>query len=242
MKKFVFLVLILLSLGGGMYFWKTQRAKKMKEPKIKSDLVPLSAPRKDSEVSLEEAIARRRSRRDFTNEPLTLEQLGQILWAAQGITDKKTGFRTAPSAGALYPLEIYVVVKEEGEGLEGVEGLEGGVYHYRPEEHALELHLRKDVHQDFVAACLGQGACEQAPVSLVVAAVYERMTGKYGERGRRYVDNEVGHVGQNIYLQTESLGLGAVVIGAFIDEEVSRVLNLPSSHKPLYIMPLGRPG
>lgn len=196
----------------------------------------LPEPKLKGKVSLEEAITKRRSKRDFLDQPLSLAQLSQILWAAQGVTDESTGFRAAPSAGALYPLEIYVVVGERG-----VDGLEAGAYYYQPEEHSLEPHLKQDVHQDFVAACLNQGACNLAPVSLVIAAEYERTTEKYGERGRRYVETEAGHVGQNVYLQVEALGLGAVTIGAFDDEAISQVLNLPPKHQPLYIMPIGYP-
>lgn len=194
----------------------------------------LPEPKLKGEVSLEEAIFKRRSQRNFLSKPLNLFQLSQILWAAQGVTDKSSGFRTVPSAGALYPLEIYVVVKEKG-----VEGLEVGVYRYQPEKHSLELHLKEYQLQDFVRACLNQEACGLAPVCLVIATEYERTTAKYGERGRRYVEIEVGHAGQNIYLQAEALGLGTVAIGAFIDEEVSRVLNFPLNLKPLYIMPAG---
>lgn len=196
----------------------------------------LPEPKFKGEVSLEETISKRRSRRNFLNKPLPLNEISQILWAAQGVTDKSLGFRTVPSAGALYPLEIYLIVKEKG-----VEGLEVGVYHYQPQDHSLKPYFKDYSHQDFVRACLSQEACELAPVCLVIAAEYERTTAKYGERGKRYVEIEVGHVGQNIYLQAEALGLGTVTIGAFIDEEISRVLNLPSSHKPLYIMPIGYP-
>jgi len=236
MKKFLPVLL-----GGGLilaflgfFLWQTRKTKEV-EPMAKNNSF-LPEPRLKGEISLEEAIFKRRSQRNFLNKPLSLSQLSQILWAAQGVTDKSTGFRTAPSAGALYPLEIYLLVKEKG-----VEGLEVGVYHYQPEKHSLELYLKGYSHSDFVRACLNQQACNLAPVSLVIAAEYERTTGKYGERGKRYVEIEVGHVGQNIYLQAETLGLGTVAIGAFIDGEISQVLNLPPSHKPLYIMPIGYP-
>lgn len=200
--------------------------------------IELPEPKKEGGVSLEEAIQKRRSRRNFTNKPLNLGQLSQILWAAQGVTGENWGtkLRSAPSAGALYPLEIYLVVKKEG-----IEGLEVGIYHYLPDEHSLELHVAGDVYEAFGGACLEQGACRTAPLSLVIVAEYERTTAKYGERGRRYVHMEVGHVGQNVYLEAEVLGLGTVTIGAFDDERISRVLDLPQEHKPLYIMPIGWP-
>lgn len=215
---------------------KSERLPEMTPNLIEENQIKLPEPRKAGEVSLEEAIQKRRSRRDFTDQPLTLKQISQILWAAQGITDESTGFRTAPSAGALYPLELYLVVKDEG-----VEGLVGGVYHYQTEDHSLQIYLEEDVQKDFAEACLSQSAVFQAPVSLVITAEYERTTGKYGEKGKRYVEIEAGHVGQNVYLQVEALGLGTCAIGAFDDGEVSKILNLPATQKPLYVMPIGHP-
>jgi len=165
---------------------------------------------------------------------LTLEEVSQILWAAQGITDS-TGLRAAPSAGALYPLDVYVVV-----GSQGVEGLEEGVYHYLPQSHSLEPTLEGDVRQTLANLSIRQMFIAQAPLSLLITAEYERTTGKYGDRGVRYVHMEAGHVGQNVYLQAEALGLGTVTVGAFQDEEISRALNLPPNYMPLYVMPTGR--
>lgn len=203
---------------------------------VNEDFIILPEPRRTGETSLEETIQRRRSRRDFGDQALTLDRVSQILWAAQGITDEAQGFRAAPSAGALYPLEIYLVIKDQG-----VEGLEPGVYHYFPEGHRLQVRVKEDIYSEFAQACLGQEAVVQAPASLVVTAEYGRTTGKYGERGKRYVEIEVGHVGQNIYLQAEALELGTCAIGAYNDEEVSRILTLPAERRPLYIMPLGHP-
>lgn len=191
--------------------------------------VPPAQKEKDN-LSVEEAIAKRRSERSFHDSPLAKEQLFQILWAAQGITGD--GKRSAPSAGATYPLEIYAVVGK-------VEGLEAGVYRYVPKNHSLEPHLSGDRRKELAVASLGQSFIADAPLVIVITAEYERTTKKYGERGIRYVHIEVGHVGQNIYLQAESLGLGTVAVGAFYDDEVSRVLNLPGNHAPLYIMPIG---
>lgn len=190
-------------------------------------MIVLPPPKTKGAVSLEESIANRRSIRDFLDKALSLTQLSQILWSANSV----------PSAGGLYPLEIYLVIKKGG-----VEGVESGVYHYQPENHSLELQLKEYNHQDFVSACLSQEPCDLAPVSLVIAAVYERTTGKYGERGIQYVHLEAGHAAQNICLQVAALNLGTVTIGAFIDKEVSRILNLPDNHQPLYILPLGWPG
>lgn len=216
--------------------WITLRLPEMTPNLIEGDRIKLPEPKKTGEVSLEEAIQKRRSRRDFADKPLTLKQISQILWAAQGITDESTGFRAAPSAGALYPLELYLVVKDGG-----AEGLVGGVYYYQPESHSLQTHLKEVVYNDFVSACLGQSAVSQAPVSLIIAAEYRRTTGKYGEKGKRYVEIEVGHVGQNVYLQAETLGLGTCAIGAYNDQEVLKILNLPATQRLLYVMPIGHP-
>ena len=195
----------------------------------------LPGPRLKGEMTLEEAILKRRSRRDFKDSPLTLGEISQILWAAQGITDE-TGLRAAPSAGALYPLDLYLVV-----GKQGVEGLGDGVYHYLPQSHSLEPILGGDVRQTLARLSLGQMFIAEAPLSLLITAEYERTTKKYGDRGVRYVHMEAGHAGQNVYLQAEALGLGTVTIGAFQDEEISQALNLPRNYKPLYVMPIGHP-
>lgn len=197
----------------------------------------LPAPALDGTVSVEAAIKGRRSERNFRPAPLEMKQLSQLLWAAQGITDlhpdpAQRFRRAAPSAGAQYPLDIYVVA-----GL--VEGLEAGVYHYRPREHAVSLRTAADLRRQLAGACLGQAFIAPAPVSIVITAEYGRITGRYGERGIRYAHMEAGHVGQNLHLQAEALGLGTVVIGAFRDDEVAEVLNLPRKHEPLSVMPVG---
>lgn len=192
----------------------------------------LPKPRFEGGVSLEEAISRRRSTRRFSGRDITKDHLSQLLWASQGITHGC--YRAVPSAGATYPLEVHVVV-----GDSGVEALDGGVYDYVPLDHSIVLHLRGDVRKDLCSACLGQDFIVSAPFSLVVSSDYSRTTSTYGERGVRYVHMEVGHVGQNVALQGEALGLSSVMVGAFRDELVSRVLNLPSELKPLYIVPVG---
>jgi SagB-type dehydrogenase family enzyme len=197
--------------------------------------ISLPDPRLKGEMTLEEAILKRRSRRDLKDSPLTLGEVSQILWAAQGITDR-AGLRAAPSAGALYPLDLYLVV-----GKRGVEGLGEGVYHYVPQSHSLEPTLEGDVRQTLARLSSGQMFIAEAPLSLLITAEYERTTKKYGDRGVRYVHMEAGHVGQNVYLQAEALGLGTVTVGAFQDEEISQALNLPPSYRPLYVMPIGHP-
>jgi len=199
-----------------------------------SEAIRLPQPDTEGKMSVEEAISRRRSRRDFSDRPLTLEQLGQLLWCAQGITDGRGAKRAAPSAGATYPIEVYVAV---GEGC--VTGLKQGVYRYVPSGHALVQAGREDIRARVAAAALGQEFLAEAPVDVLIAADYARTTGRYGERGVRYVHMEVGHIGQNIYLQAEALGLGTVAVGAFRDEQVARHFGLPDGQVALYLMPLG---
>lgn len=188
--------------------------------------IQLPAPRTESAVSLEQAIAKRRSVRDYAPRGLSWEEVGQLVWAGQGITDPRQGLRAAPSAGALYPLELYVVVKE-------------GVYHYLPARHALELVKRGDQREVLCAAALSQRSVRHASLNIVIAAVYERTGAKYGSRAERYVMLEAGHVCQNILLQAVALGLGGVPIGAYFDDRVQAVLGCPSDHRVLYIIPVG---
>jgi len=194
--------------------------------------IELPAPRLEGAVSVEEAIRRRRSRRSFADSPLTPAQLGQLLWSAQGVTEGRK--RAAPSAGASYPMEVFVAV-----GPAGVGSLEAGVYRYLPAEHALEPHLAGDVRTQAAAAASGQRFLADAPVDILLAADYGRTAQRYGERARRYVDMEAGHISQNLYLQAEALGLGTVAVGAFDDAEVARVFRLPANLAPLYLMPVG---
>ncbi len=186
-------------------------------------------------MPLEEAVARRRSIRDFTPEPISQLQLSQILWAGQGIINSSLRLRAVPSAGATYPLEIFVVC-----GRNSVDKIGDGIYHYSPANHSLTLHQRGDVRLELARAALNQEFIHQAPIDIIICAVYQRTTLSYGSRGERYVHMEVGHAGQNIYLQATALGLATVAIGAFDDEQVRRVLRLDKQYKPLYIMPVGR--
>ena len=193
-------------------------------------------PKTSGAVSVEEALARRRSVREYADKSLIIEQVMQLLWAAQGITHRQYGFRTAPSAGGTYPLEIYVVTKPSG-----VEGLEAGIYHYEPRDHRLVERIMGDFSGQLMAAALDQEWVGSAPVNFVITAVFDRTTGKYGERGVRYVWQETGHAAQNIYLQAVALGLGNVVIGGFHDAEVERSLELSDREKAAYVIPVGVP-
>jgi len=184
-------------------------------------------------VSIEQSLLKRRSTRSYTGEPITLQELSQLLWAAQGITDSGRGFRTAPSAGALYPLEVYVVAGD-------VQNLVSGIYKYEPDEHELARLIDGDKKSELADIALAQACVKEGALAIVFTAVYERTTVKYGERGIRYVHIEVGHAAQNVCLQAVAMGLGIVPVGAFHDEPVARLLNLPDNEQPLYIIPVGR--
>ncbi|HOE73940.1 MAG: nitroreductase A [Deltaproteobacteria bacterium ADurb.BinA179] len=194
----------------------------------------LPDPRTQGGVSVEEALFTRRTVRSFSTYPLVGSQLSQILWAAQGVTDQGKGLRSVPSAGGLYPMELYAAV---GEG--AVTGLEKGIYRYEPDAHGIERISDRDVRNDLGRASLSQMWISPAPVSLVVCAEYPRVTAKYGHRGERYALIEAGCMAQSISLEARSLGLQTGIVGAFIDEEVIGVLRLPPSHEPLLIMPVG---
>lgn len=188
----------------------------------------LPAPRTESSRSLEAALQARRSVREFTAEPLTVAQIGQLLWAAQGTTDRDGG-RTAPSAGALYPLEIYAVTV-------------GSVERYAPDEHALVPVHATDRRDALQAAALDQDCVSAAPLVLVVTGVVARTAVKYGQaRALRYVHLEAGHAAQNVLLQAVTLGLGGVAVGAFDDRRVQQALDLPADHEPLYLLCIGHP-
>ena len=186
------------------------------------------------DVSLEEALGERRSIRSFRNEPLSLDDLSQLLWAAQGVSDELRGLRTAPSAGATYPLETFVAVGD-------VTGLDPAVYRYHPDTHRLSMSTAGDVRDELANAALGQRFVAEAPATIILAAIYERTAQRYGDRAERYVHMEAGHAAQNLALQTTALGLGTVPVGAFRDERVAGVLGLDAEEVPLYLLPIGHP-
>ncbi|MCX7626758.1 MAG: SagB/ThcOx family dehydrogenase [Candidatus Sumerlaeaceae bacterium] len=200
----------------------------------KQAMIRLPAPVTTGTVTVETAIQRRRSVREFTTAALTVQQLSQLLWSAQGVTHHQSGFRTAPSAGATYPLEVYAVVGN-------VQGLSSGVYRYYPAEHSIRLHSTGDRRSQLAVACLSQSWVREAPASLVITAVYERTTNRYGKRGLQYVHMEVGHAAQNVYLQATAIGLGTVIVGAFNDSAVAECLALPTQEVPLAVLPVGEP-
>lgn len=191
-------------------------------------IVTLPKPDLKGLMPLEQAIAARRSLREFSSKSLIWEQIGQLAWAAQG-QDGRSRYRTVPSAGATYPLELFVVTEQ-------------GLFHYLPGKHAVARLTDQDLRARLAAAAWGQEFVAAAPVTLVFAAEFARTTGRYGERGIRYVYMEAGHAAQNVHLQAESLGLGSVAVGAFDDASVGKVLELPSHLEPLYMVPVGYAG
>ena len=188
-------------------------------------IVTLPKPNLDGSMSLEQSIASRRSCRDFRSQPLTLEQIGQLAWAAQG-QDAKSKYRTVHSAGATYPLELFVVNEQ-------------GLFHYLLGKHALEKLAGQDLRSALATAAWGQEFIEAAPLTMVFAAEFDRTTRRYGKRGIRYVYMEAGHAAQNVHLQAEVLGLGSVAVGAFDDASVSKVLSLPINFEPVYMVVVG---
>lgn len=223
-------VVILISLG-----WAVLPLVLVKEPgaqPVDGIHITLPDPVMESSTSLEAALAARRSIRDYQASGLSLEEVAQLLWAAQGVTHP-AGYRTAPSAGALYPLEVYLIAGD-------VEDLQSGVYRYLPPEHALTMTLEGDVRAALAEAALGQTWVREAPASLLITGVFERSSQRYGARGERYVYIEAGAAAQNVSLQAISLGLGTVFVGAFLVDRVHKVAGLLESEIPLVIIPAGR--
>ncbi|MEM3138325.1 MAG: SagB/ThcOx family dehydrogenase [Thermofilaceae archaeon] len=206
------------------------------------EVIHLPPPKKITEMSVEESILHRRSVREFAVDPLKFEHFSMILWSAFGITEPRQELRASPSAGATYPMEVYVVVGEKSVEIKGGLYLEAGVYKYDPFTHSIKLMKKGDFRRDLASAALGQQWVEEAPINIVICAVFERTTRVYGKRGEiRYVPMEVGHAGQSIYLMSTALGYGTVAVGAFYDEQVARVVSVARDEVPLYIMPVGVP-
>jgi SagB-type dehydrogenase family enzyme len=214
-KKLLIAALVLELLGGlAVSAEKINKTIKLPEPKI------------IGKMSIEESIFRRRSERSFLPNELTMDQLSQLLWAAQGITDKSWGFRAAPSAGSLFPLTIYVIKKD-------------GIFKYVPDGHKLVQTSSEDVRPSLVRASLGQNFIGDAPAVFIVAGNFRIVEAKFGQRSYRYLNMEIGHAAENIQLQAVSLGLVSVPVGAFWDDVVAKTLDLPDTQDPFYIIPVG---
>ena len=198
-----------------------------------AEAVKLPPPVKTGGMALAEALQIRRTVRRFASRPLDLVQVSQLLWSAGGATDPR-GLRTAPSAGATFPLDLYLVVGERG-----VKALPAGIYHYRVEAHALAFVAPGDARAAVARASLHQSWMAEAPVMVVITGEYRRCTARYGERGVRYTHMEAGNVSQNLFLAAEALGLGAGIVGAFEDKALAQAVKLPPAHDPLLVMPVG---
>lgn len=236
-------LILILAMSGFAQESVAEKVKHISE----AESISLPVPQHDSPISVEKAISLRRSIRDYVDIPVSISEISQILWAAQGFTRERKepprmwnpkyewqgGLRTAPSAGALYPMEIYVLAGN-------IEGLSKGVYKFIPKNHSLKRVMGVDKRTDLCNASLKQASIEKAAAVMVMAGVYERTSFKYGERAERYVHIEVGGIAENVYLQGMTLGIGTVIIGAFNDKEVKSVLQLPEDEHPLAIMPLGK--
>ncbi len=191
-----------------------------------SDKIQLSEPDTEGAESLEKVLAERRSVRKFTDKPVFEKELAQLLWAGQGITASERGFRTAPSAGALYPLKLFAVNKD-------------GVFEYSPEGHNLVQRIDRDIQDALSKAALGQSSVRQAAVNIVIAGAESKLAIKYHRKAKRYMLLEAGHAAQNILLQATALDLGAVPVGAFLIQSVDSLLKLPDAYEPLYIIAVG---
>ncbi len=196
------------------------------------DVIQLPEPVQDGSVSVEYALLNRRSVRHYKDEPLTLSEISQLLWAAQGITSER-GLRTAPSAGALFPLEVYVVAAN-------IAHLPTGIYKFNSRDRTLLKNVDEDKRNQLSQAALNQRSIARAPAVLLICAVYERVTRTYGQRGIPYTLMEIGHAAQNVCLQAVAMGMGTVVIGAFRDEEIKMIANLAKDEQPVYIIPIGK--
>jgi SagB-type dehydrogenase family enzyme len=194
----------------------------------------LIPPRKKSSVSIEETLNKRRSHRKYLSMKIQAEDVSQLLWSVYGITKPKWGLRTTPSAGAVYPLNIYLLVRK-------VKNIAEGVYKYNPIDSTILRLIEQDILKRVARAALNQKMISDAPACILITADIEKMIPRYGEnRSLRYIYMEAGHAAQNIYLQAEALHLGTCAIGAFNDSEVKELLKMHKSEEPLYIMPIGK--
>ncbi|MFA6548565.1 MAG: SagB/ThcOx family dehydrogenase [Candidatus Margulisiibacteriota bacterium] len=211
MRKFISCLILVIAIGGSV---------------LSARIINLPPPKTQGNISIEQSIAQRRSEREFDEREISLEQLSQILWAAQGITDNSFGFRAAPSAGALYPLTFYVTKKD-------------GVFRYVPDGHKLVELSNTDVRPQLLRASLGQNYIREAPVDIIIAANFAITQAKFGQRAFRYVCMEVGHAAENIHLQAVALGLVSIPVGSFWDDVIRSDLSIPDTQDPLYIIPVG---
>lgn len=223
MTQKIFLLIFVILYGGGFMIEENSSVQSKSGSGIR--FLPKLAPK--GGMSLLETLWQRRSVRSFSSKTLSDNEISQLLFAAQGISDTQRSLRTAPSAGATYPLETYLVTAD-------------GLYHYLPDKHALRMLKSGDIRSELSAAALGQNAIREAPAIIIFSAIFERTTGRYRDRGVRYVYIEVGHAAQNVHLMAVALGLASVPIGAFDDAKVARIIGVSQSEKVLYLIPVGK--
>jgi SagB-type dehydrogenase family enzyme len=211
----------------------TQTAAKVKTNN-RGETMKLPLAKTEGMVSVEHAIKQRRTHRSFTKKEVGLNQLSQLLWAAGGITEDNGFKRAAPSGGALYPIDIYVAV-----GRQRVAELDAGLYRYEPNSHMVTHINQQDLRGQIAGASLFQMWMADAPIQVIIVADYSRSTIKYKNRGIRYAMIEAGHMGQNVFLQAEALGLKAGIVGAFNDKKLIKIMDISPSYEPLLVMPIG---
>ena len=240
-KKKIGLVIILLvvfvGVLGAYYFYQPNKSSSTTSAnRYVINVTYLPSPQLSGNMSVETAIQNRRSVRSFSNQALNISSISQILWSAQGITDNQSNLRATPSAGQVYPLEMYVVV---GNG--SVNGLAPGAYHYVPSNNTLEKTVNGDLRSQLSSIATGQQSVNQAPVDFVITGNYKKMIDKYKDPTlcTRFVDIEAGHAGENMYLEAESMGIATVAIGSFNETQITQLLELPQNETPLYIFPTG---
>jgi SagB-type dehydrogenase family enzyme len=221
MKKSLMVFVLLFCFSAGLY-------SQVAPPGPVVTTIRLPEPVLNGKVSLEQAIKNRRSIRQFTTEPLKITQIGQLCWSAQGITDEEKGLRAAPSAGAIYPMQLYVVLAD-------------GLYLYLPKEHSLEKQINGDIRPMLRTATFGQQVIQDSPCSFVIAGSIKKIEAKYRGRGEKFTYLEAGHIAQNIHLQAVSLGLGSVPLGAFDSKSVTAICKLPEGLEALYLVCTGNP-
>lgn len=233
-KSFLFIIICVVLVLGALFLYDKVRTYDLSKRFKGARMIKLPKPKYQG-MSLEEALIKRRSVRTYTEKPVTIGQLSQLLFAAQGITGRVYGkpLRAAPSAGALYPFEIYLIVNN-------VEDIPPGIYHYAIKEHALEEIKQGDFRIQIIDAGWEQNMLGTSGVTFALSAVFDRIRSKYGERGMRYIYMEAGHISQNIYLQATSLGLGSVAVGAFSDKDVNKLMGLDGKKEAIvYLHPVG---
>jgi SagB-type dehydrogenase family enzyme len=235
-KKLAVLIIFIIAFVAVLIAFYSEPQESASTSRNVISITKLPSPQLTGNISLEQSIHNRRSIRHYSNQSLNLADVSQLLWAAQGITDTKKNLRAAPSAGQVYPLELYVVV-----GINGVSGLKEGLYHYVPQNNSLEKIIEGDLRNNLSQVANRQPWVKQAPVNIVITGNYQKMINKYKDQqlSTRFVDMEAGHAGENLYLQANARGLATVSLGSFDENQMIKLLHLPNNEKPLYIFPVG---